>query len=362
MHVLVVTCAHRGDDARIVHRQARVLLAHGHRVTLVSPAVADASADPEGLERVTVRRAVGRRRMAAWRDVRRAVATHIDRCDLVLIHDPELVLLSPLWRRRPVVWDVHEDFASSVADRRWIPRPAQGPMEAVVRFVQRWAARRLRIIIAEDSYAGTFAAAPVVPNSTWMPAEPSYAMQSPPRVVYVGRISTARGVDEMIELGSLLRGEVGVVLIGSPDADVAPAVRRAHEAGLVDARGPLPNPEALGLVQGAVAGLSLLHDIPNYRHSRPTKIAEYLAHGVPVVSTPLPLAAEMLAASGGGVVVPHGDVPTVAAAAAGAIRGLLADPDRRSAMASSGRAYVAEHHSWDVDGGRFVALLESWAV
>jgi glycosyltransferase involved in cell wall biosynthesis len=105
-----------------------------------------------------------------------------------------------------------------------------------------------------------------------------------------------------------------------------------------------------------VAGLSLLHDEDNYRHSRPTKVIEYMAAGVPVITTPLPLAVEMVDESGSGVVVPFGDVE----AAADAIRRLVADPVARRAAVESGHRYVSTQHSWQVDGAHFVALLEAW--
>ncbi|MFD0395345.1 glycosyltransferase [Streptomyces nogalater] len=71
--------------------------------------------------------------------------------------------------------------------------------------------------------------------------------------------------------------------------------------------GFLPNDRALARLSGALAGLSLLHDQPNYRHSRPTKVVEYMAHGVPVVTTPTPLAAELVERHGCGLVVPYRD-------------------------------------------------------
>ena len=52
--------------------------------------------------------------------------------------------------------------------------------------------------------------------------------------------------------------------------------------------GPLPHFEAMAVVAGASVGFSLLHDLPNYRASMPTKVIEYLAMGVPVVASDLP--------------------------------------------------------------------------
>lgn len=282
---------------------------------------------------------------------------------MLLVHDPELVpvLLARRGGSAPLVWDVHEDFVASVGDRRYIPRPLRPVAAALVHGVQRWARRRCHVILAEDSYAERFPGAPVVPNTTWVPATAAPYDAGSPRAVYVGRLSRGRATSEMIELGRRLLGEIDVVLIGAADADVRDEVDEARRAGHVRWLGPLPNPDALGFVRGAAAGLSLLHDTPNYRHSRPTKIVEYFAHGVPVVTTPLPLAVELVEGSGAGEIVPFGEVVEVARAAAAAVR-RLADPERRARLGVDGHAYARSHHDWADDGRRFVELLEGWAL
>jgi glycosyltransferase involved in cell wall biosynthesis len=360
VQVLIVTCAHRGDDARIVHRQARSLLEHGHAVVLVSAPPDDPGADPQGLVRVPIRRTAGRHRVGPWRDARRAIAAHLDDSDIVLLHDPELVaVVRRRWlTRRPFVWDVHEDFAASVGDRAWIPAPLASAVRRAVGRVQRRAVRRMHVVVAEASYRAFLPDAPFVPNSTWIPGEvPDTGLREPHEVVYVGRISAGRGVDEMIALGRVLGGDVRVVLVGPADGDVRDRLESAVSDGVVEWRGPLPNPEALAATRGAVAGLSLLRDEDNYRHSRPTKLIEYMAAGVPVITTPLPLAAEMVEESGSGVIVPFGDVVAVAEAA----RRLATDAAGRRAAIEAGHRYVSERHNWQVDGARFVTLLEGWA-
>jgi glycosyltransferase involved in cell wall biosynthesis len=105
-----------------------------------------------------------------------------------------------------------------------------------------------------------------------------------------------------------------------------------------------------------MAGLSLLHDEPNYRHSRPTKVIEYMAHGVPVVTTPTPPSRDLVEGAGCGYVVAFGD----ASAAASAIRALMADPVERQAMADRGREAALRDHDWRRDGADFVRTLEDW--
>ncbi|HEX9890016.1 MAG TPA: glycosyltransferase, partial [Nitriliruptorales bacterium] len=121
--------------------------------------------------------------------------------------------------------------------------------------------------------------------------------------------------------------------------------------------GYVPNDQALACVRGATAGLSLLHDEPNYRHSLPTKVIEYMAHGVPVITTPLPAAAELVERYGCGVVVPFGDVDAVGRA----VRDLHAQPDRREEMGRRGHEAARRDLSWQREGERFVALLRTWA-
>jgi glycosyltransferase involved in cell wall biosynthesis len=119
--------------------------------------------------------------------------------------------------------------------------------------------------------------------------------------------------------------------------------------------GFVPNDRALPLIHGAVAGLALLHDELNHRVSLPTKNMEYLAHGVPVVATPLPEVESFVAASGGGVVVPFGHAPV------DEVLALADDRDRARSLAEQGHAYVAAHHNWTLDRRTFVEHVARWA-
>ena len=94
------------------------------------------------------------------------------------------------------------------------------------------------------------------------------------------------------------------------------------------------------MVDGALAGLSLLQDEPNFRHSLPTKVVEYMARGVPVITTPLPAAAELARSHECGFVVPFGD----ARAAAEAVLELDRDASLRAKMGQRGHA--AAYSSW----------------
>ncbi|HEU5032196.1 MAG TPA: glycosyltransferase, partial [Spirillospora sp.] len=290
---------------------------------------------------------------------RRALAEHAGYADVILLHDPELVVSLPRETRgRTVVWDVHEDTAAALTAKGWVPGPARPVLRPAVKRLERRGERRLKLLLAEEGYRARFRGDhPVVPNTTYVSDLPP----GPPddrRAVYVGNLSVARGALDMIEMARLLAHEgITVELIGSADPDVRPALREAQRTGVLRWYGFVPNDRALRIAEGAMAGLALLHDEPNYRHSMPTKVVEYMARGVPVITTPNPPAVDIVDPAGCGLVVPFGDP----AAAAGAVLRLRDDPDLRVRMGERGYAAARARFHWPVHAERFVAQLEAWA-
>ncbi|RNL82342.1 glycosyltransferase [Halostreptopolyspora alba] len=361
MHALVATVVHHPEDARILHRQVRALLDAGHSVTYVAPFRACNVTPWSELTAVDVPRATGTRRLGALREARAALAEHAPRADALIFHDPELLLALP--RRRPVtVWDVHEDAAASLLTKPWLPKPVRRPLGPVVRGFERGAERRMHLLLAEEGYRDRFRHThPVVPNTTYVPERPP----RPPgtdRVVYLGQLSMARGAAELVELGGLLRPHgVRVEVIGAADGETRQLLRQAQQEGKVHWYGFVPNDQALRMVSGALAGISMLRDAPNYRHSLPTKVVEYMAHGLPVISTPNPPAEALVTGRPNGhcgMVVPFGD----ASAAAEAVLRLRSDPGLRSRYARTGHAIAREEYHWPVQAKAFVRRLEEWVL
>ncbi len=366
LRILVVTVVHRPDDARILHRGIASLRGAGFTVTSAAPWAETGTTPPAGLAVRELPRAAGRRRLGALRAAVRLLRAEAAEHDLVLVHDPELLLAVRLAGRRrlpPVVWDVHEDAAAALRTRAWVPAPLRPLVAALVAVLERWAERRVHLVLAEEGYRPRFRGDhPVVRNLPWAvapvgaaPGAPA-APEGPARVVYVGRISRGRGVDAMFEVARRLGPEVRVELAGEADADVRDRLAAAVAAGSVTWHGFVPPDRAGALLRDARVALCLLADEPNYRVSLPTKVVEYLAHGVPVVATPLPAVAALLA-DGGGVLVPFGD----ADAAAEAVRALVTDDDLHARAVARARAIAADL-TWEAEGERLVAALRGWAV
>ncbi|GGK65252.1 hypothetical protein Sme01_24600 [Sphaerisporangium melleum] len=341
-----------------MHRQIRALLDAGHEVTYVAPFTHCNVTPPQEIRAIDVPRAVGLRRGHALNAARAALRKGVRDADLLLIHDIELLFALP--RRRPAtVWDVHEDTVGALDTKTYLPPSARRMLPGLLRRIEHRAERRLHLILAEAAYRDRFAGDhPVIPNTTYVPETPP-PLPGANRVIYVGQLSEARGALEMIELARRLRPHgIRLDLVGAADPEVRPALRDAQREGLLDWFGYVPNDHALRMVHGALAGLSLLHDVPNYRQSLPTKVIEYMARGVPVVTTPLPLAASIVGRADCGVIVPYGDVDAVAQA----VLRLRDDPERRVVMGAHGYAEARGHYHWPDQAREFVARLEEWAT
>ncbi|MHB8060727.1 MAG: glycosyltransferase [Gaiellaceae bacterium] len=126
------------------------------------------------------------------------------------------------------------------------------------------------------------------------PIDPALAALARPRIVFVGAISAVKVNLELLAELAALRPKWSIVLVGpvglgDPDTDVS-RLEQTPGVHLLGHRAPLELP---ALLRGVDAAL-----IP-YRLNRltesifPMKVYEYLAAGLPVVSTPLPSLAEV---------------------------------------------------------------------
>ena len=153
-------------------------------------------------------------------------------------------------------------------------------------------------------------------------------------------------------------GAVKLEVIGeAADAEARQALLEAAKAGDLSWLGFLRSEEALARVSGSLAGLCLLHDLPNYRVSLPTKIVEYCALGVPVITTPLPLASDLVRSQNIGFEVPWND-PT---AVVDAILRLRDQPTLRCQLGANGRRLALREHDWNHLSADFIRVMDDIA-
>ena len=174
-----------------------------------------------------------------------------------------------------------------------------------------------------------------------------------PVAVYVGQLIPGRGLEQAIDAVALVPG-VRLRLIGpGTPAAVAELRRRARAAG-VDARLEILPPVApdavVAAAAGAAVGLNLIQPIClSYELTLPNKLIEYIAAGVPVLTSDVPVCARFVSERDVGEVVPAGDPHAIAAGLA-----RLLEP-ARAADVRANLAVAARDLTWARERAALVA-------
>lgn len=363
----MLSSVHEALDPRIFHKEARTLAAAGFDVQLLARHTRDEVRDGVRIHALPEPRSRWDRpaqwRRLAWRVWRL-------RPDAVHIHDPELLPLLLLLKRAlgvRAVYDAHEYYGEEVARRAWIPAPIRQPAARLTEWVEGYVARRIDAVVAVNEHmAAGFRrrGARSLAVHNFPPAE-YFDLDAPvpppdaPLVGYVGLLSPDRGLATVYAAARLLRASVPAARVrvtGRVDWDglspETPAEPAAWAAAGVELAGVIPAADVPAALRGLAVGWVPFLDTGNNRRTIPLKLLEYMAAGRSVVASEIGYIAEIVRASGCGVLVPPGD----AAAHAAALAALLTDPERARALGEAGRAAVRGRYTWAGEGERLVRL------
>lgn len=356
-----LTSVHPWEDPRIFRKMCRSLAAAGHDVHLV------AARGPEfGAERVDgvsvnlvpeSRSRFERVTRTAWHLYRKALAIN---ADIYHFHDPELIPVGLLLRLggSVVIYDVHEDMPKRIMDREWIPYFLRPPAGWLVSVVQKIAGAILSAVVtATPTIARRFNRKKTVIVRNY-PSLDEFSnvtidwLRKAQTIVFIGTIDKSRGVLELIEgfrqLGS--SSEAKLVIAGRREGgEYDAAIDRAVEGLAVELPGYLNREQVGQLLEEATVGAvtQLPSDFANEAIS--TKMFEYMAAGIPVVTTDMPLWTEVIETADCGTTVDPLDCHQVAEA----LEHWLTNPDAAKQVGINGRKAIEEIYNWEQE---FVAL------
>lgn len=362
--ILHLTTVHRWDDVRIFVKEARTAAAAGYRTMLAAPDAPDGVRD--GVGWVRLRRHEGRA-ARVFRGLAGAARQVLAlRPRLVHIHDPELFLLTPLFRGYgiQVVLDLHEYLPTQVRVKAWIPAALRGAVALATRVYLGICVRMAsQVVAATETIAGHFPGRPVtlVRNypllSEFLAVDRDTEAPAKPAVAYAGGISKSRGAEIMVNAMAKVRTpDMRLTLAGrwlSPAEREAvaslPGWSRVEDLGWLDREG------IRRLYGGAIAGLFVSEPNAHTRDSLPIKLFEYMAAGLPVVVSDFPIWRSIVDESRCGIVLAE----TTAEALAEVLDQLAADPAACRAMGDAGRAAVLQRYNWEAEKSSLLAAYGS---
>ncbi|MDO7883754.1 glycosyltransferase [Hymenobacter cheonanensis] len=342
------------DDTRMLGKFAYTLAAAGARVAVAGRASAASPPATENIsqhvifqgQRLSLARLAAQGRY--WRLLGQL------RPALVVVHAPELLPLTLLWwalgRDRQFIYDIRENYALNVGTQHVYQGATKRLLAAGLRWVEGLAARQAAaVLLAEASYADELPFVQALPASRVLLLENKYqpapgerlprqvrplpAADEPIKLLYSGTISELNGVREALALAHNLSSswpgaaELTIIgfcqqpgLLGQLQVLIEQLAASSRLAvTLATGAEPVPHARIVAAMHQAHFGLLAYRPHPSTWRCRPTKLFEYLAHGLPVLTPDNPLWTSLMQAHGAGLVVDFAAAPAAAAAVVAAL-------------------------------------------
>lgn len=356
--IIHFTTVHPREDTRMGAKQLPTLArAFGGPLRLYVQDGLGNEVDPRGYEIIDTGpplRRFSRMTVGAWRMMRAVVRA---RPRIAHFHDPELLpwaLCLRFWGIK-VVYDVHEDVPRQVKHSSALPRWARILLPPVTSIAEYVGARLVNgIVAATPVIANRFPENKTVVVRNYPLAHELYSPDPRPmrdrpiEFAYIGMITANRNVFRMVEAVARLadpkaRLRLAGIFSVEDDQHQAEALsgwNRVRFEGWTSREG------VANILSDARAGLLVLRPVEHEMVTLPIKLFEYMAAGVPVISSDFPLWREIVEGSGCGLLVDPEDTDAIARA----MQWILDNPDAAQAMGERGRQAVLTEYNWDFEG------------
>lgn len=243
-----------------------------------------------------------------------------------------VILLVAKVARVPVVFHVHgSDFDRFASGRlRPVVRAALTGAYAVVALSPQW--RQTLLTVAPGANVV------VIHNGIMIPPKPTNVEHGP--LVSLGKLGRRKGTFDILKAVSTINDPtISVLLAGDGEIDqVRSEAVRLNISDQVEVLGWLDPAQCQQLLLRACAFL-----LPSYAEGLPMALLEAMAHGLPVIATPVGGMPEVVRDGDTGLVVGCGEVDDLASA----IKNLMDDAHQRTEMGHRGRKLICDCFSID---------------
>lgn len=368
VRVVHTTSVHAWNDVRIFSKECVTLAKYGYDVTLIAPR--DGNSEIRGVKIIGVRSHRNRLARLVLGGIEVLFRALQARADIYHFHDPELLPIGLILRllRKKVVYDVHEDYATGIAEKRYLPVPVRHALASFVAWLERIIQPLVETVLAERYYRERFPEGVLVLNypqrSTGLAATHSgegvQKNRVPNRVLYTGGISISRGALVHANLVNL-REDLDVVMIGRCPRSVYEQIQAVagenRDRVFVEGVDHYVSHERIVAAYDEyswLAGLALFPYSPHYARKELTKFFEYMQAGIPILASAFPTWTELIEKTGCGITVDPGDPEAVRQA----LQWLLEHPDEVREMGEKGKWQVQHTYHWDSQASNLLRLYE----
>ncbi len=266
------------------------------------------------------------------------------------------------WLGAEVIYEVQENLYKKLPlksfNRGWI-------FERLFHYFDHRARRVFKFVFTEDAYLTEYqnlqkpyAIVHNFADPEWLSHPAPVPDRQQPTFFYAGVISFERAFDTMLSALATVKKKYpnvrlrlfGHVRISEKNLTERTDYQQVKE-NLVF-HGYAPQPEAFAYVSEALAGIALLKPVGDYADSYPTKLFDYMALGLPVITSDLPLLRAVVEPHACGFCVSPYDAAQLAACMVACIQ----QPENLKQMGENGRKAIRETYNWEKEAEKLLNL------
>jgi len=292
--------------------------------------------------------------------------------DVYHFHDPELLLLVPLiklLKRRPIIYDVHEDYPLIILEKEYIPVLLRKLVswfyklyeKIVLNFIDR-VFYTTRII--GERYLKRIGERAIqinnVPMIEMFKQEPLPLIERPFKAVFLGNMTPIRGIREIINAFSIVHTKypdfcldlIGPFYREEFKKEIMELILKLKLEKVVKIMPPITYDQIVSTLQNYRIGYITYLSYPNNMVCMPNKIFEYMACGMNIIASNFPNYREVLEQCNCGLLVEPEDVQAIADATLKYIQNNKLSIE----MAAKARLAFINQFNWEIEKKKFIQV------
>jgi glycosyltransferase involved in cell wall biosynthesis len=286
--------------------------------------------------------------------------------DIYHIHDPELIFIGLKLKKlgKKVIYDAHEDVALQILSKSYMNIFLRKIFSKAFLIFEKFAFKKFDYIITatlhiKDKFLKINKNCIDINNYPKL-EEFDISLKEDLKeniFCYIGSIAEVRGIKEIVCAMEFV-SDAKLLLAGDfREKDVEAEVKtyngweKVKELGFVDREG------VADVMNRSKAGLVTLHPIINYQDALPVKMFEYMASGLPVIASNIPLWQSIIDDAKCGICVD----PLNPKEIADAIEYIMTHPVEAKIMGENGKKAVIEKYNWRLEETKLFSIYEELA-
>ena len=361
--IIHLTSVHGRYEIRTFLKECISLARYGYDVSII---IADGQGDAikDGVKIYDAGPKTGGRLSRMTKTVRKIYkkAKELDG-DVYHFHDPELIPVGLKLKKqgKKVIYDVHEDYGENIKNKKWLPKILRITVANIFDRYEKKAAKAFDGIVTATphilnrfSHINPFSVDiknyPIQKSFIPLSRKETYSAS----ICFTGLICKSYGISELLVSLELLNN-VNLILCGPFESQAyADELKLMDGWKFVDYRGIVDYDEVKRIFASCAIGMVALLPNTTNNYSLPIKMFEYMAAGLPVISSNFPLWKEIVEKNNCGICVNPLKVQEIAEA----INWVLQNPADAAEMGRNGRKAVLEKYNWETESKKLIKFYE----